>query len=76
LEYDKICFSNKRTNSTNESRNFFRDQIENLPKTTLFISCQQRKKKGKRGSVQPAKRRKYKKGLFSFFMEIAWKGAS
>jgi hypothetical protein len=43
-----------------------------LPKTILFTSCQQLKKEKKRGSMQPAKRRKMvKRGLVSFFMGIA-----
>jgi hypothetical protein len=50
------------------SRNFFRDHIENLPKTTLFISCQQRKKEGKKKGVYSHPREEnVKKMVFVFF---------
>jgi hypothetical protein len=55
------------------SRNFSRDQIENLPNTTLFISCLQFKKKEKERVCNRPREENVKRRFLSFFMEIAWK---
>jgi hypothetical protein len=47
-------------------RNFFRDQIETFPKTTLFTSAMKKERK-KRGSVHPAKKKKCEKRAFVIF---------
>jgi hypothetical protein len=73
LEYDKIFFSDKRTNSTNESLEIsLGTKLKIYPKQPSLQAASNEKKKGKKegGSSQP-KEENVKRELLSSCMEIA-----